>query len=445
MLTYYCTIIRIFFPRSDHQIKLWRKLFAMDDLENEFQLSQECDSDSFSVDSSASSKRAKLPLPRLPMLSSTKFKSGFHESIRSCLEQIREAMLHHRWEEAVECMAYLLQILDTTMGQGVHQKELIWRMGIEILRHLPNSQLEDYNNIYEQMKHSGIKQYLQLCLEHSFHLLLMELIEEAKSMLSVAESWRHGKETAAQSKEGNLIQAYRCLLDYIIWCEKKKSSSKDFTSWDEHQAMHNYFRQASMNMREIFKIPGVWDPFVLAYIEMMEFYEDFEDAERILNDYAYDSAFPPNPNAHVYLYQYLKRHDAPSKKLMKVLKVLHSLVPSHALMTEYCSLLLKSGKTAKALEVTVDMLDYACWRQNLDIWKTLKCIITSLQSSKGWEGAVSEVMSGRIDWWPALHFTTFHAAHDERENPELHRIKASLAKILCPDLTLRYCDTDRTS
>uniref|UniRef100_A0A8C6V0F7 TATA box binding protein (TBP)-associated factor, RNA polymerase I, A n=1 Tax=Neogobius melanostomus TaxID=47308 RepID=A0A8C6V0F7_9GOBI len=424
-----------------------QNLFTMDDIENELGLHQEPESDTCSVGSSASAKKAKLPLPKIPMLNTTRFESGFHESTRLCLERIREAMLHHKWEAAAEEMAYFLQILeDTTKGQEVHQKEVIWRMGIEILHHHPNSKLEDYNNIYERMKHSGVKQYLQRCLEHSFHLLLVGHIQEAKNSLSVAESWRHGKETAAQSKSVKLIQAYRSLLDYMIWCEKKEGcSSGDSGNIEEHQSMHNYFRQASVNLKEIFKNPGVWDPFILGYIEMLEFYEDYEEAKRILNDYAYDNAFPPNPNAHVYLYHYLKRHNHPAKKLIQVLKILHSLVPSHALMTDYCSLLLESGKTSKALAVTLDMLDYACWRNDVGTWKTLKSIVERLQSEEGWEEAVSEVMLGRKDWWPALHFTTFHAAHDERENPELRRVKAPLAKILCPDMTLRYCQEGGTT
>lgn len=54
---------------------------------------------------------------------------------------------------------------------------------------------------------------------------------------------------------------------------------------------------------------------------MLEFYEDHDEALKVLNDYAYDNTFPPNPNAHVYLYQYLQRHNTTDKKLMKVLKV----------------------------------------------------------------------------------------------------------------------------
>lgn len=56
-------------------------------------------------------------------------------------------------------------------------------------------------------------------------------------------------------------------------------------------------------------------------MQMLEFKEDQEQALEVLNRYAYDDSFPPNPNAHVFLYQYLKRHDASQKKLKKVLKV----------------------------------------------------------------------------------------------------------------------------
>lgn len=67
-------------------------------------------------------------------------------------------------------------------------------------------------------------------------------------------------------------------------------------------------------------IPAYCITFV-SFQQMLEFYEDHEEALKVLNDYAYDSNFPPNPNAHVYLYQYLKRRDTSERKLMKVLKV----------------------------------------------------------------------------------------------------------------------------
>lgn len=51
-----------------------------------------------------------------------------------------------------------------------------------------------------------------------------------------------------------------------------------------------------------------------------------------------------------------------------------------------------------------------------------------------WEEVVSGKMAERKDWWPALHFTGFHARKDGEEEPELLEVKASLTKILCPGM-----------
>lgn len=36
----------------------------------------------------------------------------------------------------------------------------------------------------------------------------------------------------------------------------------------QNKDVNNYFRQASMNLKEILKIPGVWDPFIVSYVEV---------------------------------------------------------------------------------------------------------------------------------------------------------------------------------
>ncbi|XP_070843068.1 TATA box-binding protein-associated factor RNA polymerase I subunit A [Chaetodon trifascialis] len=414
----------------------------MDDLERELGPPADPGEDRVSSDSMKGRKKAKLPVAN-PMHAATPKETGFHQSTRVCLEHIREALLHHRWQEAAEYMACYPQMLeDSISGTAQQHKELIWKISTEILHHHPNSKLEDYNNIYERLKHSGVRHYLMICLEHSFHLLLHGHIEDAKRQLSVAESWRYGKESAAQLQRAKLIQAYRSLLDYILWSDKKFAHcGTDDPDSGDNQDMHNYFRQASVNLKGVLKNPGVWDPFILSYVEMLEFYEGHEEALKVLNDYAYDSSFPPNPNAHVYLFHYLKQHDASEKKLMKVLKVLHVLVPSHELMLEYSSLLLQSEKKSdiqKALGVVLEMLDFACWRSSLDVWKRLKAIIHKLQLQDDYKDVVLGKMATRKDWWPALHFTRFHASKDSQENPELMEVKASLTKILCPDLMLKY-------
>ncbi len=45
-------------------------------------------------------------------------------------------------------------------------------------------------------------------------------------------------------------------------------SFSDYPDSGDNQDMHNYFRQASVNLKEILKNPGVWDPFILSYVEV---------------------------------------------------------------------------------------------------------------------------------------------------------------------------------
>ncbi|TNN76118.1 TATA box-binding protein-associated factor RNA polymerase I subunit A [Liparis tanakae] len=363
----------------------------MDDLQREPGPLEDLEDDNDSSDNDSSkSKKSNLPVV-YPMCAETPRETGFHRSTRACLEMIKEALLHHRWQEAAEYMACYPQLLeDPTNGKCQQYKELIWRFSAEILHHHPKSRMEDYNNIYERMKHSGVKHFLMISLEHCFHLLHHGHIEDAKHQLSVAESWRYGKESAAQYQKTKLIHAYRSLLDYLIWCDKK----------------YTYSNKTG---------------------KMLEFYDNHEEALKVLTDYANDEGFPPNPNAQVYLYQYLKRRSASGRNLKKVLKNLHSIVPSHELMPEYSTMLLQSEKNTniqKALGVVLDLLDFACWRSNLDV--------------EDWRDRVAEKMAARKDWWPALHFTRFHASKDSEENPELMGVKAPLTKVLCPDLTLKY-------
>ncbi|XP_057678792.1 TATA box-binding protein-associated factor RNA polymerase I subunit A [Corythoichthys intestinalis] len=416
----------------------------MDDIENELRSQIQFDehNDPLGNTLPKKEKKSRLPLAE-PFLVENAKETGFRQTTRLCLERIREAMLHHRWQEAAEYLPCYPQILeDTTAGKGIHYKEIIWRIGIEILHHHPNSKMDDYNVVYERLKHSGVQHYLMICLEHAFHLLLHGQIENAKHHLSVAESWRYGRVSACQHQKTKLIQAYRSLLDYIIWCDKKSSATNtSFTNADSSKDMHSYFRQASVNLKEILKHPGVWDPFILSYVEMLEFYDDQEEAVKVLKNYAHDESFPPNPNAQVYLYQFLQRHNAPERKLLNVLKILHALVPSHELMLDYISFLLLSEKAKnieKALGVVLDMLDYACWRTSMDVWKHLKDVIDKLQLHKDWKKIVAEKMAPRKEWWPALHFTRFHATEDARQRPQLMAVKASLTNILCPEIKLTY-------
>jgi hypothetical protein len=50
-------------------------------------------------------------------------------------------------------------------------------------------------------------------------------LEKARHQLSMAETWRHGRLSESQSQRVKLVQAYRSLLDYFTWCDKRENFS----------------------------------------------------------------------------------------------------------------------------------------------------------------------------------------------------------------------------
>ncbi|KAK0135268.1 TATA box-binding protein-associated factor RNA polymerase I subunit A [Merluccius polli] len=611
-------------------------------------VNEHLDEDGTGVDSlNGSTDKSKLPLAAATFLDQ-RIVSGFHQSTRTCLQKVRDAMLHHEWHKAARYMSsYFQAIEDTQVTMAQQHIEIIWKTGTDILHHLPATRMENYNDFYEQMKHLGLNNYLLISLEHSFHLLTNGQIDNAKHQLSMAETWRYGRLSQGQSQRLKLVQAYRSLLDYFAWCDKRNSfSTQAALSTDEMAEldMETVYKKATVNLKEILKHPGVWDPFILCYVEMLEHYQQHEEISKVLKDYAYDESFPPNPNAHVYLYRHLKKRNAPEKKLrnrdlqlsldrfaaeceaagmristsksesmvlnrkrvectlrvgaeilpqveefkylgvlftsegrmereigrqigaasavmrtlhgsvvvkrelsrkaklsiyqsiyvpaltyghelwvmtertrsrvqaMSFLRrvaglslkdrvrssvireelgvdplllraersqmrwlghlvrmppgrlpgevfrarptgrrprgrprtrwrdyVLHDLVPSHELMLEYFAILLRSDKEddfRRALDVSLQMLDYACWKRNLVAWKSLKASINKLkkQCVDNWNDIVGEKMVSRRDWWPAFHFTYFHAQEDLTTDPKLLRVKSWLCRLLFPAL-----------
>ncbi|XP_076698506.1 TATA box-binding protein-associated factor RNA polymerase I subunit A-like [Callospermophilus lateralis] len=210
------------------------------------------------------------------------------------------------------------------------------------------------------------------------------------------------------------------------------ADENDYAYSSATQSMLSDSWKTSVNICGLIKTPGVWDPFVKSYVEMLEFYGDQDEARKILTNYAYDEKFPSNPNAHVYLYNFLKKEKAPRAKLLSVLKVLYQIVPSHRLMLEFHMLLRKSEKEELhklGLKVLFGVLDFAGCTKNKTAWKYLARYLRQLlmENRLAW---VQEEWNSRKNWWPTFHFSYFWAKTDWKEDTDLTCEKAFVAGIL---------------
>lgn len=278
--------------------------------------------------------------------------------------------------------------------------------------------------------------YLKISLQHALYLLHHGMLDDANRNLSQAETWRYGEKSSSQEVLINLIQAYKGLLQYYTWSKKKMELSQldedDYAYNTASQNMLNHSWKTSINLCALIQIPGVWDPFVKSYVDMLEFYGDQDGAREVLINYAYDEKFPSNPNAHIYLYNFLKREKAPREKLISVLKILYQIVPSHKLMLEFHRLLRKSEKEEHhklGLEVLFGVLDFAGCTKNITAWKYLANYLmqTLMGNHLAW---LQEEWNSRKNWWPSFHFSYFWAKSDWKEDKALACEKALVAGIL---------------
>ncbi|XP_015448261.1 TATA box-binding protein-associated factor RNA polymerase I subunit A isoform X1 [Pteropus alecto] len=366
-----------------------------------------------------------------------KKEKDFAQTTNACLHFIQEALLKHQWQQAAEYMhSYFQTLEDADSCKRQAAPEIIWKLGSEILYYHPKSGVETFNTFADRMKNIGVMNYLKISLQHALYLLHHGMFDDASRSLSQAETWRYGEKSSSQEVLINLIQAYKGLLQYYTWSKKKMELSKldedDYAYNTTSQNMLSHGWKTSVNLCALIQIPGVWDPFVKSYVEMLEFYGDQDGAREVLTNYAYDEKFPSNPNAHVYLYDFLKREKAPREKLISVLKILYQIVPSHKLMLEFHRLLRKSGREEHrrlGLEVLFAVLDFAGCTKNVTAWKYLAKYLreTLMGRHVAW---VREGWDSRRSWWPSFHFSYFWAKSDWKEDKALASEKAVVAGIL---------------
>ncbi|XP_029791535.1 TATA box-binding protein-associated factor RNA polymerase I subunit A isoform X5 [Suricata suricatta] len=313
-----------------------------------------------------------------------KKEKDFAQTTSACLGFIREALLKHRWQEAAGYMHSYLQVLEDSDSQKrLGAPEIIWKLGSEILFYHPKSNMETFNTFADRMKNMGVMNYLKISLQHALYLMHHGMLEEANRNLSRAETWRYGEKSSSQEVLINLIQAYKGLLQYYTWSKKKMELSNldkdDYAYNTASRTMLNHSWKTSVNLGALIQTPGVWDPFVKSYVE-----------------------------------------------------ILYQIVPSHKLMLEFHRLLRKSEKEDHhklGLEVLFGVLDFAGCTKNITAWKYLAKYLRQMLMGDhlAW---VQEEWNSRKNWWPRFHFSSFWAKSDWQEDKPLACEKALVAGML---------------
>ncbi|XP_078001122.1 TATA box-binding protein-associated factor RNA polymerase I subunit A-like [Glandiceps talaboti] len=354
---------------------------------------------------------------------------------KQLLHLLRECLLNHRWIEAG-------QVLRAICLEPNNMEDVVWKCGIQIMYNHPKTGpgIVRVFNVYLQKL--MIHDHSQKTVEHAFYLLSKGELEEAYSTLNQAKILSnrniHSSKKEMEEIWHTMVFLYRGLINYVMWLESKTTINTDVqtdldmqSGYDKSNEMVRYGNDAAECFEVVMNTPGVWDIFITKYVEILEYQERYDEAQAVLHKYRDSNS--NNPNAHKYLYSFLKKHDAHPNESVLVLKDLLYLVPSDELAMDMSEIVQKSADNpALALPFLFDMLDYACWQDDIKPWEMLADLLILISKRNNREGLKikRECWTSRSSWWPSYHFRECHIRTDTEQERKLLDSKAAIATLL---------------
>ncbi|XP_025103605.1 TATA box-binding protein-associated factor RNA polymerase I subunit A-like isoform X2 [Pomacea canaliculata] len=341
-----------------------------------------------------------------------------------CLVRLlRECLLTHSWSKVLQildCLAYIPKGVDW----------IVWKASLATMYTEPDTNNELIEQFFRQLYLLTEVDMLETVLEYIKFLITHGMIDEAGDVIKYGNSKdkerRRRIQTDLTTNQKNLLTAYHGLLYYIEWhgavnkadnhnfsqlsrsCYDMMQHQEESTSVTAHLA-RNY---ALASFETLSKKKGVWDIFLSKAVEIYEYYQDFEGAKCLLENYRKNN--PNNPNSHRFLFELLQRNafcfeDDVIEEKLSCLQSIANLDPANPLVLQLCDELQES-KDVRVVDYLFDLLDYEVWREKLEGWKLLAqslliCSMEDCKKQKAVKSHLSRCWSTRKDWWPSYHFT----------------------------------------
>jgi len=268
-----------------------------------------------------------------------------------------------------------------------------------------------------------IKSMFVVCIPFQKELLLdfvMYLVKQ-NSDITEAQELLNSKLSVKSFQSNILLRAYSGLFAYISWkkcrlqLEKRDLDTEDLGGWSHgaesatdsnlKRQVDFHGKQALVLFHDLVEQNGVWDIFLIKQVEVLKYYNQADEARRILERYKEKN--PENPNAHRYLYYFLKSEDTDKQELCNVLEDLLRVDPTSELSEKYVKLRMHQADQSKgvldALGALFVKLDHAACQQGVKTWETFADTLRQYSTTHD-KKSLGELWDERADWWPQFHF-----------------------------------------
>lgn len=289
--------------------------------------------------------------------------------------------------------------------------DVIWKGVLEVAYHNPDRYKPFFFQLVNQLKSLWEVNTKEILFEYLLFVLHQGDIEEARHVFAVHVVPKKGFADTDQIKHvDSLCKAYQGLVFYVEWMLAKSRLKKiqDLgkqldveTSENFEQLMLACADKALSNFEVLKDVPGVWDIFITKHVQILEHYENLEEAEALLRSYKEKNE--DNPNAHKFLYSFAVRQQWPTSARIDLLKGLAKHVPSDPLVIELCELLIQENEGQSAIPFLFALLDDGTWQFELRPWKLMsELLISEVKGLNVMKGC----MTFRMSWWPQYHFSS---------------------------------------
>ena len=298
--------------------------------------------------------------------------------------------------------------------------ELFSLAGLEILKSIPHNHTLVVK-FYKSMFLACSDYQAEILLNFALYLVLRQ--HDVVEGLELLKS----KANIPQFQSSHMHKAYMALFEALLYQPKKTESTEIqavdiFDSEDEDENIFSQSRpmknildfslkRSLVLFEEIFSKPAVWDQFVPTYVEVLQQNEDKNTVRKFLEEYRDKN--PLNPNAHRYLYHYLKTNSSTDEEKKKVLENLIKLDRTSEYVEDLVEIKSKSGDKASPVQLLFEKLDHSAFMFDEKTWTQLNTVLNTGYKVKkepgssveaGLQHALQLCWKERKTWWPKYHF-----------------------------------------
>ena len=158
-----------------------------------------------------------------------------------------------------------------------------------------------------------LKNMFVICVPFQNEILLdlATYLVKHNSDITEAQELLTSKITEKTFVSSAILRAYTGLFAYILWkkcklqCDKKELDVEDFSEWSHtHTSDNTLKRQMDFHGKKALVLfhdilvehGGVWDIFITRQVELLRYYDQADEAKRVLMKYKEKN--PENPNTH---------------------------------------------------------------------------------------------------------------------------------------------------